>query len=112
MDSLHFRRRPEKIDPARTWIRPIFIEAPMTEILDRPVDCAANWKGPEIARSTDWIPDRVNALISRVAYVAWRSGQLNTRFHRRKTAWPRYPQIYTSTVAGPSSPRRISVLNT
>ncbi len=27
----------------------------MTEILDRPVDCAANWKGPEIARSTDWI---------------------------------------------------------
>ena len=67
----------------------------MTEILDRPVDCAANWKGPEIARSTDWIPDRVNALISRVAYVAWRSGQLNTRFHRRKTAWPRYPQIYT-----------------
>lgn len=27
----------------------------MTDILDRPVDCAANWKGPEIARSTDWV---------------------------------------------------------
>jgi hypothetical protein len=27
----------------------------MTDILDRPVEGAANWKGPELAGSTDWI---------------------------------------------------------
>ena len=27
----------------------------MTEILDRPYECDANWKGPELASSSDWI---------------------------------------------------------